>query len=396
MKRVGKRDFYEGLVMAEALVDKDNQVLLEANTVLTCRHIELLHSWDISFVRVREPADTDESLEAQLKKDREAEEQEKAAPKSSGADGPLVRLGLTENAVYAILTGDDSVVAPGAGTLLRPVALRQYDGFSASMTSYLVGGRGQEVAYKALNEIAVQILRYVLATPGVVGYALRPSTRPVAEVARHTLAVTVWSGKIAQLLHLSAREMGNVVYGAILHDIGKASLPENVASPKRKLTKGEETLYRSHVVSGLALLKDKTWIPKEVLLILAQHHERMDGSGFPMQTAGDKIHPLSRIVGLADDIDKAMHPIRGKALSLPELAEALPFWQREHDPSLCFLIKQYLEDFILSNRVILNDGRQGEVIYHHYTFREPIIRTAEGDVLDLNREAGVQVEQYRI
>jgi len=76
MKRVGEKDLYEGLVMAEALVDKDDQVLLEANTVLTCRHIELLHSWDISFVRVREPGDTEESLAKQLQADREQEERE--------------------------------------------------------------------------------------------------------------------------------------------------------------------------------------------------------------------------------------------------------------------------------------------------------------------------------
>ena len=115
-----------------------------------------------------------------------------------------------------------------------------------------------------------------------------------------------------------------------------------------------------------------------------------------MQTKGEKIHLLARIIGLADAIDAAVHPLRGKSLSLPQLAETLPLWQNRYDPALCFAVKQYLEDFILSNRVILNDGRQGEVIYRHYAFREPIIRTAEGEVVDLNREAGVQVEQYRL
>ena len=395
MKRVSKEALYEGLVVAEPLVDKDNQVLLEANAVLTERNIELLRSWQVSFVRVREAGDTDESLVAQLHADRERERQEKTT-KSAPTGDPMVRLGLTESVIRTILAGDDSVVVAGAGTLLRPIALRQYDDFSAALTSYLESNRSQELPYKALHEISVQILRYLLSTPGVVGYALRPSIRPVAELARHTLSVAVWAGKIAQLLRLPARDMSNVVYGAILHDIGKVALAEDIAFPKRKLTRDEQREYQSHVVLGLALVKDKNWVPKEVMLILAQHHELRDGSGFPMQTKGEKIHLLARIIGLADAIDAAVHPLRGKSLSLPQLAETLPLWQNRYDPALCFAVKQYLEDFILSNRVILNDGRQGEVIYRHYAFREPIIRTAEGEVVDLNREAGVQVEQYRL
>ncbi len=391
MQRLARKDLHAGLVMAEALLDKDNQVLLEANTVLTARHLELLAAWQVDFIRVREAGDTDASLAEQLALARQAERREPPAPPDN-----LLLLGISGRAVETILAGGVEAGADGAGTLLRPAALRQYDDILTALSMCLVSVRGQELALKQLNETAVLILRYLLATPGVVGYTMRPLARPVAEIARHTLSVSIWAGKIAQLLRLSAREMSNVVYGAVLHDVGKTVLPEAVAFPTQRLTGEQQAQYRSHVALGVSLLKDKNWIPKDALLILAQHHERQDGSGFPMQTPGEKIHRLSRIIALADSIDRALHPARKPALTLPELAETLPFWQTTHDPSLCFLVKQYLEDFIFSNRITLNDGRQGEIIYRHHAFREPVIRTADGEVIDLNRQADVRVEQYRL
>ena len=389
MKRLPRTELHEGQVMAEALLDKDNQVLLEANTVLTARHLELLEAWHVEFIRIREPGDTDASLAAALAAERGAER--RPQPPSN-----LELLGISARAVETLLAGGLEAGPAGAQTLFRSAAMRQYDDFLAALAPCLVNVRGQEMTLKQLNETAVLILRYLLSTPGVVGYAMRPSTRPVVELARHTLAVSIWAGKIAQLLRFSAREMSNVVYGAVLHDVGKTLLPEAVAFPTKKLTPEEDAQYRSHVALGVSLLKDKTWMPKDVLLILAQHHERLDGSGFPMQTRGEKIQLLARIVALADAIDRALHPTHGAALTLPELAERLPFWQAKHDPALCFLVKQYLEDFICSNRITLNDGRQGEIIFRHHAFREPVIRTEDGEVIDLNRQAEVRVEQYRL
>jgi putative nucleotidyltransferase with HDIG domain len=89
--------------------------------------------------------------------------------------------------------------------------------------------------------------------------------------------------------------------GGFLHDIGKAKLPpEILAKPVSTLTRDERIIYESHVEIGAQLLSQAKTMPDDVLLMVLEHHERSDGSGFPKKLKDFQISPLARVVSLAN------------------------------------------------------------------------------------------------
>jgi putative nucleotidyltransferase with HDIG domain len=89
--------------------------------------------------------------------------------------------------------------------------------------------------------------------------------------------------------------------GGFFHDIGKAKLPNEVLSrPSGRLSRDERVIYESHPEIGAQILTAAGSVPDDVLLMVAEHHERADGSGYPRGLKDFHISPLARVVGLAN------------------------------------------------------------------------------------------------
>jgi putative nucleotidyltransferase with HDIG domain len=89
--------------------------------------------------------------------------------------------------------------------------------------------------------------------------------------------------------------------GGFLHDIGKSKLPPEILSkPLSALTRDEKIIYESHVEIGVQLLGQAKTMPDDILLMVLEHHERSDGSGFPKKLKDLHISPLARVVSLAN------------------------------------------------------------------------------------------------
>ena len=86
-----------------------------------------------------------------------------------------------------------------------------------------------------------------------------------------------------------------------MHDIGKKELPMNVVIKTRlEMTAAEMRLYETHPQRGKDLLGDIVGIPDDVISIVAHHHENNVGTGFPYRLTANRIHPLAKIVAVAD------------------------------------------------------------------------------------------------
>jgi len=104
---------------------------------------------------------------------------------------------------------------------------------------------------------------------------------------------------LAQELKLSAFEVEGIRVAGQLHDIGKIALPAQVLSKVGELTKEEFSLIKTHVNRGIEILGDVDF-PWPVASIISQHHERMDGSGYPNNLKHDEINLGARILAVAD------------------------------------------------------------------------------------------------
>lgn len=119
----------------------------------------------------------------------------------------------------------------------------------------------------------------------------------------HSANVSAYSVAIAKSLVLPEETVEIIRFAAMLHDIGKISVPNSILRKKGNLTVREQQLLNRHPEVGVTILKDIRFLEKEIPVIL-YHHERYDGKGFPHGLKGREIPLGARIVAVADAFDK--------------------------------------------------------------------------------------------
>lgn len=124
----------------------------------------------------------------------------------------------------------------------------------------------------------------------------------VSWIYTHSIDVAVISLMIAVELELSDEELRNIGLGSFLHDIGMLLIPKPIIQKPIPLNDMEKTCIRQHCELGMSTLKSFGF-PKESTDIVMQHHERLDGSGYPAGLKGDEISRGARIVMIADVMD---------------------------------------------------------------------------------------------
>ena len=120
--------------------------------------------------------------------------------------------------------------------------------------------------------------------------------------AGHQRRVSDLARSIATEMRLSADQQDFVRTAANIHDIGKIAIPTEILSKPTKLTELEFSLIKTHAESGYNILKDIEF-PWPVADVVLQHHERMDGSGYPQGLKGDDILLEARILAIADVVE---------------------------------------------------------------------------------------------
>jgi putative nucleotidyltransferase with HDIG domain len=118
----------------------------------------------------------------------------------------------------------------------------------------------------------------------------------------HAINVTVVSLLLARSMHVPEAEMAEVGTGALLHDMGKLDLPDRVRLPHDDFTSAESSLYRDHVAHGITQAR-RMGLPSGSLLVVAQHHELADGTGFPKGVTSERMSMGARIVSLVNHYD---------------------------------------------------------------------------------------------
>lgn len=123
------------------------------------------------------------------------------------------------------------------------------------------------------------------------------------ELLRHSIAVSAVSVLIAQAMGWDSRStIEKLALGGLLHDIGKKALPPDLLTkPKVRMTHEELQSYETHSYKGMEMLVSLGIVPDDVISIVYEHHENSFGQGYPRKLRNLKIHPLARIVSLANE-----------------------------------------------------------------------------------------------
>jgi len=222
------------------------------------------------------------------------------------------------------------------------------------------------------------------------------------EVYEHAMNVMVLALVVGQQLGLQGESLQTLGLGCIFHDLGKTLISPSITNKFPPLTPHEQKALNQHVELGVEV-GGRLGLEQGILQIIAQHHERADGSGFPNRLKDDAICLAARIVCVVNDFDHLCNPLNPLLAMTPHEALKLMYAKRlkEYSP---IVISQFIRSMGIyppGTLVVLNNGTQGLVL--SVNTEHPLMPTVmvydgsvprrDAIVLDLTEEADVAIDR---
>lgn len=196
----------------------------------------------------------------------------------------------------------------------------------------------------------------------------------------HSLNVTLYSLAIGVELNLDEKQLEMLGMGAILHDVGKMLIPSEILGKPGKLTEEEYEMIKKHPEYGFQLLKKIHTLSLHVAHCAYQHHERLDGSGYPRGLIGDEIHDLGKIISVADVFDAVTSNRVYRSAMLPHEGLEILYAGAgaKFEIPIVEAFRRAVAIYPNGLSVVLSDGRKGVVASQNIGIGDrPIIRILE-------------------
>lgn len=225
------------------------------------------------------------------------------------------------------------------------------------------------------------------------------SIRVLAETsgdrASHALNVAVVSLLMGKLCGLAETDLNDLGVGALSHDIGKLELPHRLHRADPDFSSAETAMYREHVAHGVTLGKRMGLAPG-ALLVIAQHHEFCDGSGFPQSLDANRMSVAARLVALVNRYDNLCHPAQlARAMTPHEaLSRLFTHGKAQYDATLLSSFVRMMGVYPPGSVVQLTDDRFALVdsvnssrpLKPRVLVHDPRVARDEAVLVDLERE----------
>lgn len=177
-----------------------------------------------------------------------------------------------------------------------------------------------------------------LALPGPLAFRLTVMRDDRRDIYDHSLRVAVIAHAIGVRLALADESARHLLLAALCHDIGETHTDPRLMVPGRAIAPEERRFIHVHPLTGYMVLEQVGGIPQEAMLAVLQHHERLDGSGYPHGLRGERLGQLARIIAVAEladavvrrfgadrlDVAMRLNQTRLDAAALMALRELLP------------------------------------------------------------------------
>lgn len=208
--------------------------------------------------------------------------------------------------------------------------------------------------------------------------------------------VSIISIALGNWLHYSLGDLRLLAMSGLLHDLGKMKISNMILDKPGKLTPKEFEIMKKHPLYGYNYLKDAIGISKIVTNAVLQHHEREDGSGYPLKIKGDQIHPYAKILAIADVFDaitsNKSYSEKKNPFYAQEIIQSDSF--SKLDPGICYTFLKNLSKMYIGKAVLLTDGTIGEIVYIHANApTRPVIKVDEENYVDLSTNRSIDVQE---
>lgn len=348
----------EGMKVDQSIIDKTRRVLIARGTVLDTYLIEALKRLGINGVYIREGEDAEPVL-----------------PKED------VKVSEKARKVIEKLTVEDRTRV----TLSESVKKRVQEGIS-----YLYSNTEAEDFADASKSIASELLKAIDDNDAL---AVDISMLKVSDeyTFKHSVDVATMAMIVAKKMGYSEEEVYDIGVAGLLHDLGKAKVPPEILNKPGKLTEEEFEIMKKHSIHSYNILKENKGIKDSVKLAVLQHHEKINGQGYPMGLEASQICKFAKILTVVDIYDALVteRPYKA-AFTQRDAVEMLMAMTYELDMDA---LKGFLGSVILYpvNCIVqLSNGETARVVenYTEYILRPKVVGLQSGKVYDLAYDLG--------
>lgn len=249
---------------------------------------------------------------------------------------------------------------------------------------------GQDINYKKIKKSAGILIDEIRENKDLI-FNLNGIRAYSEYTFGHSVNVAVLAILIALESNLRMKDIKELAIGALLHDVGKIKISKDIILKPAKLTKKEFEEIKLHTTKGYQILKDNDRISYRSAHIAYEHHERLNGQGYPQGLVGDEIHVFAQITAVADIYDAmTTDRVYSNAVS-PH--QALKVLKAEVDKQklkkeFVEVLLKYIAPYPVGTMVRLNNGYQGIVLKNHkQELSSPIIRIVE-------KKGGVKLDSF--
>ena len=206
---------------------------------------------------------------------------------------------------------------------------------------------------------------------------------------KHSVDVATMAMIVSRQYGFNDEQVQQIGVSGLLHDIGKSKIPTEVLNKAQKLTDEEFALIKKHSLLGYEILKDKPELSNAVKMGVLQHHEKINGSGYPMGVTEEQIHIFAKIIAVTDIYDALVteRPYK-KAFTPRNAVEMIMAMTGELDLQV---MQSFLESVILypvGTNVDLSNGEKARVVANNpkFVLRPIVVGLNSGRVYELSTD----------
>ncbi|MCT4584400.1 MAG: HD-GYP domain-containing protein [Peptostreptococcaceae bacterium] len=197
---------------------------------------------------------------------------------------------------------------------------------------------------------------------------------------------------------MESKDLRLLIKTGLLFDIGLVKIKEEILNKPGKLTDKEYAIVKKHPTLTYELIKRIPFLSKSIKYGVLMHHEREDGTGYPLGLTGDKIHPFGKITALSDIFDAitSNRPYKTR----DSLFKVLDVFQKESygllDPKYSMIFIKKIINYYINSTVLLSNGETGNIIKMNVNnISRPLVKCNDMFYdLDLNRE--IKIERIKL
>ena len=206
---------------------------------------------------------------------------------------------------------------------------------------------------------------------------------------KHSVDVGTMAGVLAKYLGESEKFVHDITVAGLLHDIGKEKIPPEIINKPSRLTEEEFTVIKAHPVYGYHLLMDSRSVSEEIRQGILNHHENVDGTGYPRGLKEDQIGKMGQIISIVDVYDALVTKRSYKDAKTPAQAIEIMFtmsnkFNREYFKGFLSVVNIYPN----GSEVTLSNGDRAVVLRQNKSYPlRPVVRTIDDNkIIDLARD----------